>query len=330
MTVQITIIGLGQIGASIGLGLTKIKDQVTRIGNDREPIVARQAEKIGAVDKISINLLSAVRNADLVILAVPVDEIHETIEVIAPDLKPGSVLVDTSPVKIQVMDWAKELLPGPDRYFAGLTPSLNPAYIKNDGMDAQEAHADLFQNSLMLITTMPGIDESAIDLVSNLTKILGATPLFADAYESDGLTAYSHMLPYLVSAALVNATMSQAGWREAQKIAGQAYAHMTEITLHAEESEALGAAAMLNAENTTRLLDQMIIELREIRDLITQQDAASLEERLKKAQNDRESWWVHRLEGDWELKSQKNVEIPSPGEMIGNLFGFRPKRGKNK
>ena len=71
MTVQITIIGLGQIGASIGLGLTKIKDQVTRIGNDRDPIIARQAEKMGAVDKISINLPSAVRNADLVILAVP-------------------------------------------------------------------------------------------------------------------------------------------------------------------------------------------------------------------------------------------------------------------
>ncbi|NLG96684.1 MAG: prephenate dehydrogenase [Chloroflexi bacterium] len=329
MTVQITIIGLGQIGASIGLGLTKIKDQVTRIGNDRDPIIARQAEKMGAVDKISINLPSAVRNADLVILAVPVDEIRKTIEVIAPDLKPGSVLVDTSPVKVPVMEWAKELLPGPDRYFAGLTPSLNPAYIRKDGADA-EAHADLFQNSLMLITTMPGIDESAIDLVSNLTKILGATPLFADAYEADGLTAYSHMLPYLVSAALVNATMNQAGWREARKIAGQAYTHMTEITLHAEESEALGTSAMLNAENTTRLLDQMIIELREIRDLINQQDAAALEERLKKAQNARESWWVHRLEGDWEVASQKNAEIPSPGEMIGRLFGYRPKKGKEK
>src|SRR5512138_4030418 len=115
MPVQITIIGLNQIGASIGLALAKVKDQVTRIGNDREPTIARQAEKAGAVDKTVFNLPSAVREADVVILALPVDEIRETIEIIAQDLKPGSVMIDTSPVKGPVLEWVKELLPGDDR-----------------------------------------------------------------------------------------------------------------------------------------------------------------------------------------------------------------------
>ena len=127
MPIQITIIGLGQIGASIGLALAKIKDQAIRIGNDREPGIARQAEKSGAVDKTMINLPSAVKDADIVILALPVDEIRETMEVIAQDLKPGVVLIDTSPVQGGLLQWAQELLPGNDRYFVALTPSLNPA-----------------------------------------------------------------------------------------------------------------------------------------------------------------------------------------------------------
>ena len=72
MTVQITILGLGQIGTSIGLALNEHKDLVRRIGNDADNNIARQAEKMGsAIDQVIFNLPSAVRQADLVILAPP-------------------------------------------------------------------------------------------------------------------------------------------------------------------------------------------------------------------------------------------------------------------
>ena len=181
-------------------------------------------------------------------------------------------------------------------------------------------HADLFQNSLILITTMPGIDESAITLATNLAQILGATPLFSEAVEADGLMAYSHLLPRLVSAALINATIDQPGWREARKIAGQAYAQATEPALHPEESQALGQAALLNADNTTRMLDQMLAELHRLRDAIAQGDAEELQERLAHAQEARKLWWRQRLSADWEPKT--NTKIPTGGEVIGRLFGL--------
>lgn len=56
MTVQITIVGLGQIGASVGLALKEHTELVTRIGHDRRFDIAKQAEKLGAVDKIIPNL----------------------------------------------------------------------------------------------------------------------------------------------------------------------------------------------------------------------------------------------------------------------------------
>ena len=67
--VKITIIGLGQVGASIGLALKGQTHQVQRVGHDPDPLLAREAVKLGALDKASINLPSSVDNADIIILA---------------------------------------------------------------------------------------------------------------------------------------------------------------------------------------------------------------------------------------------------------------------
>jgi prephenate dehydrogenase len=330
MPVQITIIGLNQIGASIGLALAKVKDQVTRIGNDRDPVVARQAEKAGAIDKLMHNLPSACREADVVILAVPVDEVRETMEVIAADLKPGVLLIDTSPAQTAAMKWAQELLPGDDRYFVALTPSLNPAYLMDTGTGVESAHADLFRNSLMLISSLPGIDESALTLATNLVQILGAATLFTEPVEADGLTAYSHLLPRLVSAAMVNATIEQPGWREARKLAGHAYAQATEPALHPEESKAMGQAALLNAENIVRMLDEVIDEIHVLRDAIAAQDTDRVQERIDNARRGREQWWIQRLSADWEPKPTQGTRLPSGGDVFGRLFGLRPRKDKDQ
>jgi prephenate dehydrogenase len=57
------------------------------------------AEKMGAVDRVSINLISAVSDADVIILALPIDQVRETITSIAQDLKESAVILDTSPVR---------------------------------------------------------------------------------------------------------------------------------------------------------------------------------------------------------------------------------------
>ena len=226
------------------------------------------------------------------------------------------------------MQWAKELLPDDDRYFAALTPGLNPAYLDEFGNGVESAHADLFQNSLMLITTQPGIDESAITLATNLTQILGSTPMFTDPVEADGLTAYSHVLPRLVASALVNATTDQPGWREARKMAGNTYAQTTAVVLHPEENKALGMTALLNADNTVRMLDAVIDELHMLRDAISAQDAALLQQRMEHARDQRDLWMKQRLSADWEPKT--NVRLPTGGEVIGKLFGVRPKKDKDQ
>ena len=330
MTIQVTILGLNRIGASIGLALTSMKDQITRVGSDRELGVARQAEKMGAVDKVMINLPSSVENADVVIMALPVNDIRATMEVIAPDMKPGAVLVDTSPVKDAVAKWAKELLPGEDRYFVSMSPSLNPAYLYERGNGVENAHADLFKKGIVVITSPVGTDESALNLAANLTKALDATPLFSDPVETDGLLLSSQLLPGLTAAALVNATVDQPGWREARKLAGAEYAQTSEAVMHLNETEELGLSALLNGENAARMLDQVINELSKLREALHEQDAKALQERLEHAQQARSQWMKQRSAAEWEPKPDKSTLAPSGGEMIGRLFGIRPKRDKER
>jgi len=329
MAIQVTILGLNQIGASIGLALASMKDQITRVGNDREPNVAKQAEKMGAVDKAVYNLPNAVQNADVVILALPVDEIRDTMKTIARDLKPEAVLVDTSPVKKAVSIWAKELLPNEDRYFISMTPTLNPAYLLDAKSGVEDAREDLFKNGLMLITSLPGTDQSAITLASNLSKILGATAMFSDLMEADGLLVYSHLLPKLLSAALVNATMDQPGWREARKLAGKDYAQITEPVLHMDEVRTLGQSAVLNASNTARMLDLVIDELLKMRNALETGSESALQERMDHAKKARAQWWQERNSADWEPKANHKVKVPSRGQFLSRMFfGVRSKKDK--
>ncbi len=91
-----------------------------------------------------------------------------------------------------------------------MTPTLNPAYLDETKLGIDAAHADLFKNSLMVITSPPGTDADALKLATDLAMLLGSIPFFADAYETDGLMAAVHLLPELVAAALVDATIDPA------------------------------------------------------------------------------------------------------------------------
>ncbi len=79
MAVKITIIGTGQVGASIGLALSAHPDLFLRVGHDKDLSAANRAKALGAVDKVDYNLPSSVADAAVVILALPQDQIRETL-----------------------------------------------------------------------------------------------------------------------------------------------------------------------------------------------------------------------------------------------------------
>jgi len=236
--------------------------------------------------------------------------------------------MDTAPVKQDYSSWVMGILPT-DRHYVSLMPALNPAYLNDTAEGQESARGDLFHNSLILITQPSGTNAEAIKLASDLTSLLGATPLFADAAEVDGLVAAGIFLPQLAAAALLNATTDQPGWREGRKIAGPDFTKATAPILNLTETKDLGQAILFNRENTLRMIDTLIDSLGDLRQAIAQQDQPAIQELLENALKGRELWWKQRLAANWAALENPQPRTPGAGEMIGRLIGIRQKQSKD-
>ena len=327
MTVQITIVGLGQLGASVGLALGNRRSDIHRVGHDISPEIAKKAQKIGAVDNVKHNLPAAVREANIVLLSLPVNEIRATLEVIAPDLPEGAVVMDTAPIQTSVAEWAQEILPE-GRHYVGLAPALNPKYLHRIELGVDAAEEDLFEGGVVMLGTLPGVPEEAVNVATNLIEMLGASALFADISEADGLMASTHILPQLVAAGLLNAVVDQPGWQEARKLAGRPFAALTSALAYQDETESLGEAALLNRENVTRVLDVVIGSLQGLRDDIANGDREDVFERLDMALESHDRWLGQRLKGDWSHEAEK-VDLINLPSFWERLMGSR-KRPKTE
>jgi len=326
MTVQITIIGMGQIGTSIGLALAKHTDQVFRVGHDREFSAANRAKALGALDRVDINIPHAVEEAGLVILAVPLDQVRETLKSVAQDLRPDVVVMDMAPVKETVLSWAKELLPA-HAHYVGLVPVISPSYLQTHDSGAEAAHADLFQNGLLAIVSQRGTPSEAIKLAADLSQLLGAEHLFIDPVELDSMMAATHLLPQLMAAALLNATVDQPGWREARMLTGRPFAEASGPAALFDPSGALTQAALGAKEPVLRNLDNLIDQLSRLRREIYNQDAAALALRLESARKGYERWWRERNTANWGMQeTAPKVEMPTVKDIFGRMVGMRQRK----
>jgi prephenate dehydrogenase len=333
MAVKIGIIGLGQIGASIGLALANHKDQVTTIGYDEDGEVNRKAMKTGAVQKAGHDLNSCVKEADIIILALPLDQVHETLQSMALHVREEAVVIDTAPVKQAVAAWAIEFLPSKCHY-VGLTLALNPLLLDETGTGLDSARADLFQNGLAAITAPSGTAGEAIDLAASFATMLGTRPYFADLAEVDGIMAAIHTLPALAAAALAETVIGQPGWTEISKLTGRPFMAVMR-QLDGESAPALAEAAQRNRVNTVRVLDEYISALQSLRDEIEKEQETSLQARLELIVNGLAQWQEERNYGgasSGELLKQEMRSFSDywRGQLgLGKLFSPRKKKPDN-
>jgi prephenate dehydrogenase len=330
MTVQITIVGLGQIGASMGLALKARNLDVRLVGHDKSAEVAKEAQKLGAVDDVKYNLPASIREAKIVILALPFAGMRETLEVIAPDLQEGTLILDTAPSKATVAAWVKELIPA-GRYYIGLTPAINAEYLHGTEFGVKAARADLFNKGLMVVDAPMGTPENVFTLAMDFVTLFGAAPLLMDTAEADGIFSAMHLLPQLTAAALLDTTVDKPGWQEARKLAGRPYASVTSGVAYHDDMDSLREAVLENRENVVRLLNLYITSLIHLRDEIEDDDRDAVTRRLEHALSGRIRWFDERLTADWLNMDAQPIDIPTFGDRINQtLFGSLMTTDRNK
>jgi prephenate dehydrogenase len=280
--VLVTIIGLGLIGGSIGLALTQGKKSRWEIvGYSRRQETVANALSLGAIERGETNVKDAVRQADFVIIATPVLTIGKIFSEIAPYLPSGCIVTDTASTKVQVMKWAKQLLP-PTVYFIGGHPMAG-----REAYGIQAATAELFQGCTYCLTPSDKASKKSIDTVIDMTEKLGAMPFLIDAEEHDNLVAGISHLPMLLSAALVSLTTKNPSWSKMSKLAASGYHDLTRLA--SGNPEVNSHICLSNQEAIVYWIDKFSQELETYRQLAAEGDKR-LEQALAEANKARQEW----------------------------------------
>src|ERR1700728_3093414 len=225
---QITIIGTGLIGGSLGLALRKKKFAGRIVGCDRQGMLEK-ARMRGAIDDGSANPGDAVRGSQLVVLATPVLAIVDLIERVGPSLPAKALLTDVGSTKAMILERAVKVFgkSAGKRFLAG-----HPmAGKEHSGVDY--ADADLFQKAVWFLTPLPGqnLNQGIFAEFAGWIDQIGARIAMLPAEDHDLLCAWISHLPQMISTALAAALVEEFG-EEAPLLpsGGRALREMTRIS----------------------------------------------------------------------------------------------------
>lgn len=312
---QITIVGLGTLGVSLGLALRRALPQVRLVGHDPDPERAREALRHKAVDRTDWNLPGACEGADLVLLALPLAEIEGTLRAIAPALGEGTLVMDTAELKAPVMGWAQAHLPTTVAFIGG-HPILRPDV-------REEPDPDLFRDALYCLTPTPQAPAWAVEAAAGLAHRLGARPLFVDPVEHDGWMAALEQLPALIGAALLSVWARAPARQEMPQAVGTRFA---QVTAGLPDAPSGGLAASANREALAHWLDRLLEALQTLRGALADPEGlTSLEALFRAAEQTRKEWLARRREG--------LPGAPAPAEgpgLLETMFGLHHLRPARK
>ncbi len=276
---NVLIIGLGLIGGSLGLALKHASANNPAqgyhiTGYDRSHERLRQAEQMGAVDRVSDALSDAVKQARIVIIATPILAIRDIFAEISPFLAKGSIVTDTASTKADVLRWAQEMLP-PGTAFIGGHP------MAGDTGSIEAARPNLFQGATYCVIPGLDVDTRALELLSALISAIGAAPLTIDAATHDRYVAAISHLPLIAAAALVQTVASEADEDILRKLASSGFRDTTRLA--AGDPIMHHDISLTNREAILGWIDAYIEQLQTARKLLesaTTAEASARDQRL--------------------------------------------------
>jgi prephenate dehydrogenase len=225
---QITIIGTGLIGGSLGLSLKAAGYTAKIIGCDRQTVLAR-AKAMRAIDLGTEDPVEAVQGSDLIVMATPVGGIIDLIERIGPLAPREALITDVGSTKKEILERARSVFgdKAPLRFLGG-----HPMAGKEHG-GLENAESKLFLNAAWLLTPTPEqrLEQGNIREFCLMLEKIGARPIRLDPGPHDRLCAWISHLPQMVSTAIAATLVDEFGDNpELLAIGGRALREMTRLS----------------------------------------------------------------------------------------------------
>ncbi len=246
---RLALIGIGLIGSSIARA-AKANGLAGHIAiSSRTAATLARAEELGLGDSYHEDAGEAVKDADLVIVSVPVGASGAVAAAIGPHLKPGAIVSDAGSVKTSVVRQMAPELPDGVHFI----PAHPVAGTEYSGPDA--GFADLFENRWCILTPLPGTEAQAIERLSAFWRGCGADIEIMSAEHHDLVLAVTSHIPHLIAYNIVGTAddleavtetevmkFSAGGFRDFTRIAASDPTMWRDVFLHNKEAvlEVLG------------------------------------------------------------------------------------------
>ena len=280
---KLVIFGVGLIGGSFALALKahRAVTHVVGVGRSRANLLA--ACRLGIIDEIAIDPALAVKNADLVLLAVPLGQTRAVLAQIAPHLAAHTIVSDAGSTKRDVIEAARRQL---GAAFARFVPAHPIAGTEKSGAPA--AFAELFANRNLIVTPEPETSARALGLVTAAWKLAGMRILTMEAAAHDRMFALVSHLPHLLSFTAVG---NIAGYPDAAKLFQHTGGGFRDLTRIAGSSpEMWRDICVANRDAVLAALDGYLSDLEAVRGMVEASDGAGLAAKFAAARNARAKW----------------------------------------
>ena len=281
---QMTIVGVGLIGGSLGMickqqGLVK-----TIVGAGRRVKNLKRAVELKAIDRYATDLAEAAAGSDLLVLATPVDTFEAALRACAPRLAPGAIVTDVGSVKGPLVERMEALVPDGIRV-VGTHPIAG-----NEKTGVEAASLDLFRDALCILTPTSQTDPEALAKVRRLWEACGTRTREMEPLLHDRVLAAVSHLPHVLAFALVNATATfqerNMPYLDLQAFAGGGYKDTTRIA--ASSPEMWRDICLWNRDNLLHQIELYEARLNHIKAILKASDAEGLVHEFRVAKQRRE------------------------------------------
>jgi len=269
---KVCIIGCGLIGSSIARATRKQNLSVKIVSSNRSELTNKKVIELKIADDSSNDIKKMVEGSDLVIIATPLSSYEEIILKIKDSLKSGSILTDVGSVKENVINLIEKNVPKNVSWI-----SSHPiAGTEESGPEA--GFSELFENRWCILTPSKQASDKDTKLLETFWKKIGSKVDIMNAKQHDYILSITSHIPHLIAYNIVNTTLNAQDKKESDVVKYSA-GGLRDFTRIAASNPVMWRDVFIhNKKNTSKMIDNFIANLEDLKKAIENEDGKKLEE----------------------------------------------------
>jgi prephenate dehydrogenase len=278
---RLAIIGVGLIGSSLALALKQSKAVGHVVGCGRNQANLQKGIELGVIDSYCDSIAEAVKDADVVVVAVPLGTMQSIFEQMSSVISSDTIVTDVGSTKSSVIEAARF---GLGRCLHQFVPGHPIAGSEKNGVEA--GIAELYQDKKVILTPLLENSQSSIDQISDMWRQCGAHIEYLSVIQHDKILAATSHLPHLLAFSMVTYLSGLNDHDEIFKYAAGGFRDFTRIA--SSDSVMWRDVCLANGDALIELIDGYKNELDEVAEAIKQKDADKLLQLFGKAKLERD------------------------------------------